>query len=201
MSSIGAGHVRWWCFGLAPLAVLLAFPASGQESITAQEALENARDVYYAPGEQYVSACPDNTAEGRAEGEDGNVIVVCRRPGPANTFQTRETPRPRLDQTADGSPRAPDVSTIPPCHGGAMSVCMSGLGSVPPPVLMVDVTAFPEPLSPEDAAAVFRAPAPVTDAAGEREMSIPPSSPVQPATEPREQPRRFPEPRPSPAGA
>jgi len=35
-------------------------------------------------GEQYVSACPQNTAEGRAEEEGGNVIVVCRRLGPAN---------------------------------------------------------------------------------------------------------------------
>lgn len=126
-------------------------------TLRAEEALETARDAYYAPGEQIVSLCPEMVRE---EGEEGTVIVVCRTLGPPNRFQTREGPRPRMDQTADGVPRAPDVTTIPSCKGRSMGigVCITGLGSVPPPVLMIDLTKLPEPLSAEDAARVFRAP-------------------------------------------
>jgi len=128
-------------------------PASAATS--AEEALETARDVYYPPDEQSVSACAQGEQEGRAESLEGNVIVVCRRLGPANELQTRELPRARMDRTADGVPRAPDVSGLPPCVNTATAMCIS-FGSVPPPVLMVDVTKFPEPLSPEDAALVVR---------------------------------------------
>jgi hypothetical protein len=155
MSSSGAGTLRW----CAALALVAAWPAEAgaQERATvgAEEALENARDVYYPPDEQSVSACAQNEQEGRAETAEGNVIVVCRRLGPANELQTRELPRPRMDQTADGAPRAPDVFGLPPCE--SYMVCVK-FGQVAPPVLMIDLAALPEPLAPEDAALVFRAP-------------------------------------------
>lgn len=175
----------------AALILLVGLPGAGAAqdiaaeppTATAEAVLANARDVYYAPEEQSVSACARGEAEGRAENAAGNTIVVCRRLGPANELQTRALPRPRMDQTADGVPRAPDVSGLPPCASGGLSVCIGGLGSVPPPALIVDVTRFPEPLSPEHAARVLRAEdaARAGDAAprrviGER-VPIPPEDP------------------------
>ena len=123
--------------------------------MSAEEAIETAREACYTPEEQIVTACPDGLSEESAEGEDGTVIVVCRRLGPANPFQTRDGPRPELDETAAGAPRAPDFRR-PPCVPSLLTVCFRGLGSVPPPVLMIDLTKLPEPLTPEEAAAVFR---------------------------------------------
>ena len=148
------------------MAVVRAPAVMAQESqgeagtLSAEEAIENAKDAYYVREEGTVRVCPQGTAGESVEGEEGNVIVVCRELGPANPFQTREGPRPGMDRTADGVVRAPDVTTIPPCNedGGPLAVCMKGVGWAPPPVLMVDVTKFPEPLSDKDAAKVFRAP-------------------------------------------
>ena len=147
---------------IAGLGLLAGIPfdlaAQKPREVSAGEAIENARDAYSVSDEQTVTLCPEDASEEEAQGADGNVIVVCRRLGPANPFQTRDGPRARMDRTADGAPRAPDISTIHSCGPGA-GICVMGLGWVPPPVLMVDVTKFPEPLSPEDAALVFRAPA------------------------------------------
>ena len=129
-----------------------AAPAAG---VTAEEALETARDAYSVP-EQRVSACPENTMESE-EGEEGDVIIVCRQLAPEYQYQTRDGPAPQMNRTAGGAPRAPDLTTIPSCIPGQGLVCMK-FGYVPPPVLMVDVTKFPEPLPPEVAAKVFRAP-------------------------------------------
>jgi hypothetical protein len=48
-------------------------------------------------------------------------------------------------------------------------VCVK-FGQVPPPALMIDLAALPEPLAPEDAALVFRAP---EEAAGEPASRVP----------------------------
>ncbi len=129
------------------------------QTVSAEEAIETAREVYRVP-EQTVSLCPEDAVEEAVAGAQGNVIVVCRQLGGPYEFQTRDGPRPDLGRTATGAPRAPDVSTIPPCGsvaGGVGIATCSRFGSVPPPAIMVDTTAFPEPLSAEDAARVFRA--------------------------------------------
>lgn len=166
-----------WTLSAADPAAAEDGKAGDQRPITAEEAIENARDAYYSPDEQRVTLCAENAVEDRpgdraekraedraadrAADEEADVIVVCRRLGPANPFQTRDGPRARMDQAGDGTPRAPDISTIPPCGsaaGGFGSGMCIGFGWAPPPVLMVDVTKFPEPLSAQDAALVIRAP-------------------------------------------
>lgn len=62
----------------------------------------------------------------------------------------------------DGLPRAPDVFGLPPCE--AYTVC-SRVGRTPEPPLLIDLAALPHPLTPEEAALVFRAEDPATPAA------------------------------------
>ncbi len=139
------------------------------EPLFAEQAIETARALYSVP-EQTVSVCPDDTGEEAEDGAAGDVIIVCRRLGGPYEFQTRAGPRADTSRTAGGAPRPPDVSTIPPCGsvpGGFGVASCTRFGSAPPPALMIDVTRFPEPLSPEDAARVFRieeeaSPLPVT---------------------------------------
>ena len=149
MSSGGARALA----GCLAVTLALSLPtgalAQEQEPLTAEQAIEAARDAYYVTDGDYVTVCPEDTAQGN------DVIVVCRRVRAGNVFRTRNLPSPRMDRTADGVPRAPDVSTIPPCVPGGLSMCIGGLGWVPPPAYIVDVTAFPEPLAPEVAAKVF----------------------------------------------
>jgi len=130
----------------------LAAQEDAQEpgSLSAEEAIENARDQYYSPDVQTVTYCPKGAAEEREEGADGNVIVVCRQLGPANPFQTREGPRPRMDQTADGLPRAPDFSESCQRNGG-QGVCLR-IGRAPPRPLLIDLSAIPEAPPGSDAA-------------------------------------------------
>lgn len=155
MSSIAA---RAGGAGAAMVHLLSPLVASAQEAraaITAEEVLETAREVYSLPG-QTVSICPEEAVAKAATGEEGNVIVVCRRLGGPYEFQTREGPRADTARTAGGAPRAPDFDES--ClHTRGRANCIM-LGNVPPPALMVDVTNFPEALSPEDAARVLHAP-------------------------------------------
>lgn len=120
----------------------------GSEPLSAEEAIENARDRYYAPDVQTVRYCPQGQIEERT---DGNVIVVCRQLGPANPFLTRQGPRPRMDQTADGGPAPPDFRR-PPCVPSLLTVCVPGLGGTPPRPLLIDLSAIPEAPPGSDAA-------------------------------------------------
>ena len=54
----------------------------------------------------------------------------------------------------DGIPRAPDVFGLPPCSSYAFC---SRVGRTPEPRLLIDLEALPHPLTPEEAAHVFRA--------------------------------------------
>lgn len=54
----------------------------------------------------------------------------------------------------DGIPRTPYVSLLPEC--GVEVTCHS-IGRAPEPVLIIDLAALPHPLTPEEAALVFRA--------------------------------------------
>ena len=171
MSSSGPRVLRWY----AALAVLSVTPvvaaaqdgaadaaqqgdaAPGAKPVTAEEALDTARDAYAPPAEQTVTACPEDSVEADEKSGGGDVIVVCRQVNSGEQYRIEHVPSPRLDRTADGVPRAPDVTTIPSCTPGGQTVCVK-FGHVPPPVLMVDVTKFPEPLAPEVAAKVSRAP-------------------------------------------
>lgn len=54
----------------------------------------------------------------------------------------------------DGLPRAPYVLGLPEC---GVEVTCQRVGRAPEPVLMIDLAALPHPLTPEEAALVFRA--------------------------------------------
>ena len=82
------------------------------------------------------------------EVQDSDTIVVCRERIESERYMS---PVPRPVDGNRGLMLPPDVSTLPPCvHAPPLSLCPK-LGSSPPPVPMVDTTAFPEPLSPQDA--------------------------------------------------
>ena len=83
------------------------------------------------------------------QGEDGE-IVVC---GFVDETENYMSPIPR--ETASDRIIIPGL-TDPPCWvtGGGPPSCVR-FGWVPPPALIIDVTAFPEPLSAADAADVY----------------------------------------------
>ena len=166
-----SGPAAWqWCTGL----VLVVAPATcawaqtapdevprasadAATPVTAKQALDTARDAYQAAPEQTVTACPEDAVEADEKNGGGDVIVVCRQVNTGAQYRIEHVPSARLDQTADGAPRPPDLDTIPPCVPSASTVCVK-FGRAPPPVLMVDVTKFPHPLPPEVAAKVTSAP-------------------------------------------
>ncbi|MGC1271292.1 MAG: hypothetical protein WA842_11945 [Croceibacterium sp.] len=108
--------------------------------LTAEQALERA-SALYAVRVPRADPCPPQKA-----GE----IVVCRR---LEDPESLRVPSPTDDAIAngqavgDGVPRAPDLFGIP---GNGVSI---GFGSVPPPALMIDLKAIPEPPAGSDAAA------------------------------------------------
>ena len=118
-------------------------PASGQAS-TAEEMIEVSREVWRAPGLD--GRCPTPTAE---------EIVVCepeseefRVESPTEEAIRKGEPMP------DGLPRAPDVFGLPPCS--SYTICMR-IGRKPVAPLLIDLSALPVALTPEEAAHVFRA--------------------------------------------
>lgn len=111
---------------------------------TAEEMIEVAREVWAATAAR--RPCPAPTP-----GE----IVVCA-PGeevPRVESPTQEAIR-KDERPRDSIPRAPDVFGLPPCD--AYAFC-SKVGRTPTPPLLIDLEALPEPLTPEEAALVFRA--------------------------------------------
>lgn len=109
--------------------------------LTAEQALEKARSLYAVrpPAED---PCPPQKA-----GE----IVVCRQVEdpeklrvPSSTDDAIERGVPVYDV-----PRAPEVLGLPSCG----EVKCQGFGSVPPPAVMIDLKALPEPPAGSDAAA------------------------------------------------
>lgn len=125
-----------------------ASPAFAQElpaeHPTAEEMIEVAREAARPPGLR--RRCPT---------PKGNEIVVCA-PDP----DEYRVPSGLDDAIAagravpDGIPRAPDVFGLPPCE--AYAFCAT-VGRDPEPPLIIDLEAIPEPLTPEEAALVFRA--------------------------------------------
>ena len=140
---------------LAIAALGLAAPAGAQseqaaeQPPTAEQLIATAREVYSIDEpEPEPKPCAAATA---AE------IVVCqqrarvpdqRLPSPTERAQAAGEMPP------DPVPRAPDVFGLPPCR--SYMVCTK-IGRAPPPILIIDLEALPEPLSPEEAALVFRA--------------------------------------------
>jgi hypothetical protein len=110
---------------------------------TAEEMIEIAREEWRSPN---LRRCP--------EARPGE-IVVCKPD--TEEFRVESS----LDEAiregrpvSDGIPRAPYVLGLPEC---GVEVACHRVGRTPEPVLMIDLAALPYPLSPEEAALVYRA--------------------------------------------
>lgn len=81
----------------------------------------------------------------------GEAIVVCG----ANAENARQkldsVPPEGAGRTADGAPRAPNVSGLRDCSRGCI-----GIGSAPPPMYFFDIKALPEAPAGSDADRIAR---------------------------------------------
>ena len=81
----------------------------------------------------------------------GDAIVVCGA-NPENQRQKLDSVAPQgAGKTADGAPRAPNVSGLADCSRGCI-----GLGSAPVPMYFFDIKALPEPPAGSDADRIAR---------------------------------------------
>ncbi|WP_225207445.1 hypothetical protein [Novosphingobium huizhouense] len=81
----------------------------------------------------------------------GDAIVVCGA-NPENARQKLDSVAPLgAGRTADGAPRAPDVSGLADCSKGCI-----GFGRVPPPMYYFDIAALPAPPAGSDADRIAR---------------------------------------------
>jgi len=127
---------------LLVLLVALGTPAAAQ--VTAEEAVETAREVYGPPAS---AQRPDPCPAGRP-GE----IVVCREVVEDDRYRVPSSTDDATQARAavdDGLPRAPDVFGIPPCK--AYQFC-SKMGRTPAHPLLIDLKAIPEAPPGSDAA-------------------------------------------------
>lgn len=103
--------------------------------VTAEEALYNADELWRLnPATEEEDPCD--------QPDDPDVILICRESvDPAQYMFERET-RADSEVTGNGAPRAQDPGSphmLPPCE----PICI-GVGSVPPPAIIVDFDALPE---------------------------------------------------------
>lgn len=114
---------------------------------TAEQFIETARETY-SVDENRSEPCPAPV---------GNEIVVCRQLEDPDQFRVASPTERALaagEMPPDPIPSAPDVFGLPPCK--SQTVCMK-VGRTPPRIYIIDLSAIPEALTPEEAALVFRA--------------------------------------------
>lgn len=135
----------------APLAPLAAQAAEGA-GLNVEDALDKEREVYGAPAARPKPA--DDGCGAPTGGADDAIVVCAKKPVDSARFRVRSTAE--LDPSShqnlyDGLPRGPDVSGLPDCSKGCIR-----LGKVPPPALMIDLKAIPEPPPGSDADAIAK---------------------------------------------
>lgn len=128
---------------------LAARPGHAQDgeseaSPSAEEMIEVARETWGVPGIR--RRCP--------QGAPGDIVVCASDPEEFRVDSPTEEAIRNGEAVPDGVPRAPYVLGLPEC--GVEVVCHR-VGRAPEPVLMIDLAALPHPLTPEEAARVFRA--------------------------------------------
>ena len=134
----------------AATAACLAGPAGraqdgeGEAAATAEEMIEVARETWRSPGLR--RRC--------AEPKPGEIVVCAADPEEFRVESPTEEAIRKGEAVRDGVLRAPDVSGLPPCS--SYTFC-SRMGRAPEPPLLIDLEALPHPLTPEEAALVFRA--------------------------------------------
>lgn len=133
----------------AATAACLAAPAgraqegAADDTLTAEQMIEVAREEWRTV---HPRGCPV-----AKPGE----IVVCKEDD--EKFEVESSVDEAIREgrpVPDGLPRAPYVMGLPEC---GVEVTCHRMGRTPEPVLMIDLAAIPHPLTPEEAALVFRA--------------------------------------------
>ncbi len=150
---------------LAPLAVALAsLPVQAQD--TYGPADEREVSPAQAVSSPHLANRPrQRPSECDEANPDPDTIVVCREWEDGERYTFDSPVRADTEVTGSGVPRAPDVFGMPPCS--AYAVCVGGLGSVPPPAIMVDFSELPETPPDSDAARLYDGPVAQGEAEGE----------------------------------
>ena len=136
-------------FAVATSACLAASPGRTQEreagdNPTAEQMIEVAREVWRSPGIR--RRCPASTP--------GEIVVCAPNSDEFRVESPTDEAIRKGEAVRDGVLRAPDVFGLPPCK--SYGFC-SRMGRTPEPPLLIDLAALPHPLTPEEAALVFRA--------------------------------------------
>jgi hypothetical protein len=142
----GSMRSRAVAVATALAACAAALPAPAQETAdprTAEEMIEVARDEWRSPNLQ---RCP--------EAQPGEIVVCAEDDAKFRVESPIDEAIRKGEPVPDGIPRAPYVLGLPEC--GVEVVCHR-IGRAPEPPLMIDLTALPNALPPEEAALVFRA--------------------------------------------
>lgn len=160
----------------APLAAQDAPPpstASAPAPVTAEQALETAREVYGPPDPRKRAECPPQ--------RPGGEIVVCAQLEDPEQFRVQSSGDldPEGAGARGGGPRAPDVGTVYP---GVVVATGCFIPPCPPPMpVLIDLKAIPEAPPGSDADRIARGLAPRgRDDAPVEPADLPP--PLPPAT-------------------
>ena len=133
----------------ATIAACLAAPEGRAQEREAESEL-TADDMIEVAREEWRTVEP----KGCPEAKPGEILVC--KPGDEE-FRVESSIDEAIregEPVSDGLPRAPYVMGLPEC---GVEVECHRMGRAPVPVLMIDLAAIPYPLTPEEAALVFRA--------------------------------------------
>ena len=114
-----------------------AAAATPTPTITAEQALENARALYSAAPRK-AAPCPEAPSD--------EIVVCAEHDDPAKQYVPSNTDS---GDTYDGVPHAPNVSDLPDC--ATATLCAQHLGKQPRQLYIIDLKAIPEPPAGSDA--------------------------------------------------
>ena len=149
----------------AGLAMVVTAPAVAQDA-SYGPADERQASPAQAVSSPYLANRPrERPSECDEPDPDPDTIVVCREWEDGERYTFDSPVEADIGVTGSGVPRAPDVFGMPPCS--SYTVCVGGLGSVPPPAIMVDFAELPETPPDSDAARLYGGPVAEGDGAAE----------------------------------
>ena len=125
--------------------LLLLLVALGAAPVRAQDAVQDRVDRAIAV--QKHSYGPPTPRKSCGVPDDSGDIVVCAPDNSQYRIPSTAESNPRSKEALNtGIPRAPNVGTLPDCSQGCISI-----GSVPPPVYLIDFSELPEAPEGSDA--------------------------------------------------
>ncbi|MBS1240538.1 MAG: hypothetical protein H6R45_1244 [Proteobacteria bacterium] len=128
-----------------PLALPLVPLAAQQTSVTADEAIGNAKQMYGPPPPA------SNCSKAKEDQNDSDIVVCARKKQDDSQFRVKGTSELDPDSKEaldDGQPHAPDFAES--CKKNPGGACMK-FGSAPDPAYMIDFTLLPNAPEGSDA--------------------------------------------------